>query len=92
MTARNSGFPWETNTYEKNDATRKPPAPPSAKTEVTTRRETNSVLPRRLRNPFTNMRQRNSAMTFSWEVTESGGVIMGNFILAQATQAARACV
>src|SRR5205807_9176462 len=42
-------------------------------------REANSVLPRRLRRPLTNMRQRNSAMAFSWVDTGRPRFILGSF-------------
>src|SRR5947209_14237783 len=42
-------------------------------------REANSVLPRRLRRPLTNIRHRNSAMTFSWVDTGRPRFILGSF-------------
>ena len=56
-------------------AAEKPPKPPMANAMVMKMRETSSSLPRLLRSPLRNMRQRNSATVTSWELTLRGNVI-----------------
>jgi hypothetical protein len=60
--ARNSGLPSETKNHDIPMQAANAPNPPMAKTEATMMREASSILPRRLRRPFTNIRQRSAAM------------------------------
>src|SRR5580704_13398865 len=76
--ASNSALPWETK-YQANPLqAAKPPSPPTAKAKVTRMRENSSILPRLLRRPLTNMRQRRLAMAVSWPLRLGWGLMGWN--------------
>src|SRR6202162_4028062 len=72
--ARYSALFCETKYQANPVAAMEPPNPPRTKTRLIKMRETNSILPRLLRRPLRNMRQRRSAIAVSW-VETSGRII-----------------